>query len=127
VFAQPLLRETAAAQTRLMIARLGSSENRRKLPMSRRCELTGKGPMVGNNVSHAKNRTRRRFLPNLNDVSLMSETLGRTFKLKVSASALRTVDHRGGLDAFLAKAKEADLSPSALKIKKDIEKAQAAA
>ena len=95
--------------------------------MSRRCELTGKGPMVGNNVSHAKNRTRRRFLPNLNDVSLMSETLGRTFKLKVSASALRTVDHRGGLDAFLAKAKEADLSPSALKIKKDIEKAQAAA
>jgi large subunit ribosomal protein L28 len=95
--------------------------------MSRRCELTGKGPMVGNNVSHAKNRTRRRFLPNLNDVSLMSETLGRTFKLKISASALRTVDHRGGLDGFMAKAKEAELSPGALKIKKDIEKAQAAA
>ena len=95
--------------------------------MSRRCELTGKGPMVGNNVSHAKNRTRRRFLPNLNDVSLMSETLGRTFKLRISASALRTVDHRGGLDGFMAKAKETELSPSALKIKKDIEKAQAAA
>lgn len=95
--------------------------------MSRRCELTGKGPMVGNNVSHAKNRTRRRFLPNLNDVSLMSETLGRTFKLRISASALRTVDHRGGLDGFMAKADEAVLSPAALKIKKDIEKAQAAA
>ena len=79
--------------------------------MSRRCELTGKGPMVGNNVSHAKNRTRRRFLPNLNDVSLMSETLGRVFKLKISASALRTVDHRGGLDGFMAKADEAVMSP----------------
>jgi large subunit ribosomal protein L28 len=95
--------------------------------MSRRCELTGKGPMVGNNVSHANNKTKRRFLPNLNDVSLMSETLGRTFKLRVSSSALRTVDARGGLDAFLAKAKEGELSPNALKIKKDIEKAQAAA
>ena len=95
--------------------------------MSRRCELTGKGPMVGNNVSHANNKTKRRFLPNLNDVSLMSETLGRTFKLRVSSSALRTVDARGGLDMFLAKAKDAELSPNALKIKKDIEKAQATA
>ncbi|MBJ3763380.1 50S ribosomal protein L28 [Maribius pontilimi] len=95
--------------------------------MSRVCELTGKGPMTGNNVSHANNKTRRRFLPNLNDVSLMSETLGRTFKLRISASALRTVDHRGGLDGFMAKAKPADLSASALKIKKDIEKAQAEA
>jgi large subunit ribosomal protein L28 len=69
--------------------------------MSRRCELTGKGPMVGNNVSHANNKTKRRFLPNLNDVSLMSETLGRTFKLRVSSAALRTVDARGGLDMFL--------------------------
>ena len=83
--------------------------------------------MSGNNVSHAKNRTRRRFLPNLNRVSLMSDLLGRTFKLRISAAALRTVDHRGGLDAFLAKAKDEDLSPSALKIKKDIAKAQAAA
>ncbi len=95
--------------------------------MSRRCELTGKGPMSGNNVSHAKNRTRRRFLPNLNDTSLMSETLGRVVKLRISASALRTVDHRGGLDAFLAKARDEDLSPGALKIKKEIAKAQAGA
>ncbi len=95
--------------------------------MSRRCELTGKGPMSGNNVSHAKNRTRRRFLPNLNDVTLMSDVLGRSFKLRISASALRTVDHRGGFDAFLAKAKDIELSPAALKIKKDIARAQAAA
>ncbi|MFN3146761.1 MAG: 50S ribosomal protein L28 [Paracoccaceae bacterium] len=95
--------------------------------MSRRCELTGKGPMTGNNVSHANNKTRRRFLPNLNDVSLMSESLGRTFKLRISASALRSVDHRGGLDAFLDKAKDADLSANALKIKKEIAKARATA
>ncbi len=94
--------------------------------MSRRCELTGKGPMSGNNVSHAKNRTRRRFLPNLNEVSLMSESLGRTFKLRISAAALRTVDHRGGLDAFLAKAPDADLSDGARKIKRDLDKARAA-
>lgn len=95
--------------------------------MSRRCELTGKGVMTGNNVSHANNKTRRRFLPNLNDVTLMSETLGRGFKLRISAAALRTVDHRGGLDAFLAKAKDVELSDKALKIKKDIAKAQATA
>ncbi|MCV2882929.1 50S ribosomal protein L28 [Actibacterium sp. XHP0104] len=95
--------------------------------MSRVCELTGKGPMSGNNVSHANNKTKRRFLPNLNDVTLISDALGRSFKLRISAAALRTVDHRGGLDAFLAKAKDAELSGKALKIKKDIEKAQAAA
>ena len=95
--------------------------------MSRVCELTGKGPMVGNNVSHANNKTKRRFLPNLNDVTLQSEALGRSFKLRISASALRSVDHRGGLDAFLAKAKDEELSPKALKIKKDIAKAQAEA
>ena len=95
--------------------------------MSRRCELTGIGPMSGNNVSHAKNRTRRRFLPNLNRVSLLSDTLGHTFKLRISAAALRTVDHRGGLDAFLAKAKDEDLSVNALKIKKDIAKVVSAA
>ena len=94
--------------------------------MSRVCELTGKGPMTGNNVSHAHNKTRRRFLPNLNDVTLVSEALGKSFKLRISASALRTVDHRGGLDAFLAKAKDQDLSPNALKIKKELAKAQAA-
>lgn len=95
--------------------------------MSRRCELTGKGVMVGNNVSHAKNRTRRRFLPNLNDVTLASETLGRSFKFRIAASTLRSVDHRGGLDAFLAKSKDDELSPRALKVKKDIAKALAAA
>jgi large subunit ribosomal protein L28 len=93
--------------------------------MSRVCELSGKGPMTGNNVSHANNKTRRRFLPNLNDVTLQSETLGRGVKLRISASALRTVDHRGGLDAYLAKAKDAELSDKALKIKKEIAKASA--
>ena len=95
--------------------------------MPRRCELTGKGPMTGNNVSHAKNRTRRRFLPNLNDVTLQSEALGRGIKLRISAAALRSVDHRGGLDAFLAKAKDEELSANALKVKKEIAKATAAA
>lgn len=95
--------------------------------MSRRCELTGKAVQTGNNVSHAKNRTRRRFLPNLNDVTLASDALGRSFKFRISAAALRTVDHRGGLDAFFAKSKDAELSPAALKVKKDIAKAQAPA
>ena len=69
--------------------------------MSRRCELTGKGPMVGHKVSHSNRKTKRRFLPNLRNVTLISEALGRSVKLRVSANALRTVDHRGGLDAFL--------------------------
>ncbi len=93
--------------------------------MSRVCELTGKGPMSGNNVSHAKNRTRRRFLPNLNHVTLQSETLGRGVKLRISAHALRSVDHRGGLDAYLLKAKDVELSDNALKVKKEVLKAQA--
>ena len=95
--------------------------------MSRVCELSGKGPMSGNTVSHANNKSRRRFLPNLNEVTLISDTLGRSFQLRISAAALRTVDHRGGLDAFMAKAKEAELSPDALKIKKEIAKATATA
>ncbi|MCY3725064.1 MAG: 50S ribosomal protein L28 [Paracoccaceae bacterium] len=90
--------------------------------MSRVCELTGKKVMVGNNVSHANNKTKRRFYPNLNAVSLTSDGLDRTFKFKVSAAALRSVDHKGGLDKFLAKAKDETLSPKALKIKKDLEK-----
>ncbi|MEQ8445315.1 MAG: 50S ribosomal protein L28 [Pelagibacterium sp.] len=88
--------------------------------MARRCELTGKGVMTGNNVSHALNRTRRRFLPNLCDVTLLSESLERSVKLRVSASALRTVEHRGGLDAFLLKAKDEELSVRALGIKKEV-------
>lgn len=91
--------------------------------MSRVCELTGKGPMSGNKVSHANNKTRRRFLPNLNDVTLMSDALGLSFKLRISAAGLRSVDHRGGLDAYLAKAKDDELSDRAMKIKKDIAKA----
>ena len=88
--------------------------------MARRCELTGKGVLTGNNVSHALNRTRRRFLPNLCDVTLISESLDRSVKLRISASALRTVEHRGGLDAFLLKAKDEDLSVRALGIKKEV-------
>jgi large subunit ribosomal protein L28 len=95
--------------------------------MSRVCELTGKGPMSGNTISHANNKSRRRFLPNLNEVTLISDVLGQSFKLRVTAAALRSVDHRGGLDAYLAKAKDEELSAAALKIKKDIAKAQAAA
>ena len=94
--------------------------------MSRVCELTGKGPMSGNKVSHANNKSRRRFLPNLNEVTLMSDILAQSFKLRISAAALRSVDHRGGFDAYLAKAKPEELSPAASKIKKDIAKAQPA-
>ena len=88
--------------------------------MSRKCELTGKTVQVGNNVSHAKNRTKRRFLPNLSNVTLNSELLGRSFKFKVATSALRTVDAKGGLDPFLIKAKDDVLSANALKIKRQI-------
>lgn len=95
--------------------------------MSRRCELTGKGPMSGNTVSHANNKTRRRFLPNLQEVTMISDILGRSFTLRVSAAGVRSVDHRGGLDAFLAKARDEDLSVGALAIKKEIAKAAAAA
>ena len=95
--------------------------------MSRVCELTGKRVIVGNNVSHANNRTKRRFMPNLNNATLLSDTLGRSFRLKVSAAALRTVDHRGGLDQFLARAKDEELSARALKIKKEVHSAGQAA
>jgi large subunit ribosomal protein L28 len=95
--------------------------------MSRRCELSGKGVMSGHHVSHSNIKTKRRYLPNLNAVTLESETLGRSFRLRIAAAALRTVDHRGGLDAFLAKARDEELSPRALEIKKAVLKAQAAA
>lgn len=93
--------------------------------MARRCELTGKGVMMGNNVSHALNRTRRRFLPNLVNVTLISDTLGRSVKLRISANALRTVEHRGGLDAFLLKAGDDELSVNAQALKKEIRAALA--
>jgi|GEM_PF-101613 len=90
--------------------------------MSRACELTGKAVLTGNNVSHANNKTRRRFLPNLVNVTLISESLNQNVKLRVSANALRSVEHRGGLDAFLAKADSAELSPKARLLKKQIAK-----
>ncbi len=93
--------------------------------MARRCELSGKDVLSGNNVSHANNRTRRRFLPNLVNVTLMSDILGEKVKLRIAASTLRTVEHRGGLDGFLAKAKEAELSQKAKDVKKRIAKKQA--
>ena len=91
--------------------------------MARRCELTGVGPMVGNNVSHGNNKTKRRFLPNLCDVTLHSDKLGRGYKLRVTAAALRTIDHVGGLDAFLNKSDGEKLSTSARKIKRELAKA----
>ncbi|MCY0092500.1 50S ribosomal protein L28 [Hoeflea ulvae] len=90
--------------------------------MSRSCELTGKAVQSGNNVSHANNRTRRRFLPNLCNVTLISDALGQRYRLRISAYALRTVEHRGGLDAFLTKAKDAELSMRARLLKRQIAK-----
>jgi large subunit ribosomal protein L28 len=92
--------------------------------MSRRCDLTGKTAQVGHKVSHSNIKTKRRFLPNLLNVTLISDALGRPVKLRVSANALRTVDHRGGLDAFLIKAKDDDLSNKALELKRRIRKAR---
>ncbi len=88
--------------------------------MSRRCELTGVGPMVGHNVSHSNIKTKRRFLPNLQPASLQSEALGQTFRLRITNAALRTLDFKGGLDAYLVKASDADLSPRALRLKRQI-------
>lgn len=91
--------------------------------MSRRCALTGKGVQTGNNVSHAHNKTRRRFLPNLQKASLLSEALGQSVSLRLSAAALRTVEHKGGLDSYLLDAKSADLTPEILRLKKRVKKA----
>ena len=93
--------------------------------MTRRCELTGKVPMSGQNVSHAENKTKRKFRPNLCQVTLMSETLARKVRLKVSAHALKTVEHRGGLDGFLLKASADDLSDRCRKLRSDIVKKKA--
>jgi large subunit ribosomal protein L28 len=91
--------------------------------MARRCELTGTGPMTGRNVSHANNKTKRRFMPNLCNVTLHSEKLDRKFRFRITAAALRSVDHVGGLDAFLMKAKDEKLSTTALKVKRELAKA----
>ncbi|HEV7254236.1 MAG TPA: 50S ribosomal protein L28 [Mesorhizobium sp.] len=94
--------------------------------MSRVCELSGKAVMTGNNVSHANNKTKRRFLPNLVNVTLISEALNQNVRLRITAHALRSVEHRGGLDAFLAKAHERELSPRARLLKKQVAKKLAA-
>jgi large subunit ribosomal protein L28 len=93
-----------------------------KTDMSRRCELTGKAVLYGNSVSHANNKTRRRFLPNLVNVTLMSDALGQRVRLRISANALRSVEHRGGLDSFLVAARERELSQKAAVLKRQIEK-----
>jgi large subunit ribosomal protein L28 len=90
--------------------------------MARRCEVTGKGVQSGNNVSHANNKTRRRFLPNLHVVSLISEALGRDVTLRVSSHGLRSVEHNGGIDNWLIKTKDELLSRDALTIKRKIKK-----
>jgi large subunit ribosomal protein L28 len=97
------------------------------LAMSRRCDLTGKGVLVGHKVSHSNIKTKRRFLPNLLNVTMISDTLGRAVKLKVSANALKTVDHRGGLDAYLMAAKDGVLAPKARELKRAVAKKQAKA
>jgi large subunit ribosomal protein L28 len=90
--------------------------------MSRRCELTGKGLLVGNNVSHANNKTKRIYRPNIQLIALASELLGNSYKLRISTSALRSVDKNGGLDPFILKTKDAVLSPKALRLKRAIAK-----
>jgi large subunit ribosomal protein L28 len=90
--------------------------------MTWRCELTGKIRQIGNRVSHSNRKTKRRFLPNLVNVTLISDALGRSVRLRVSANALRSVDHRGGFDSFLVKAKDAELSPRVLELKRQIVK-----
>jgi large subunit ribosomal protein L28 len=90
--------------------------------MARRCELTGKGTLVGNNVSHANNKTKRIYRPNLQTIDLVSEVLGNSYKLKIAMNTLRTVDKVGGLDSFLLKAKDAVLSPKALRLKRAVAK-----
>ena len=88
--------------------------------MSRRCELTGVGPMVGHNVSHSNIKSKRRFLPSLKAISLQSEALGQSYRLRITNAALRTLDYKGGLDVFLLKASDADLSIRALRLKRQI-------
>jgi len=92
--------------------------------MSRRCEITGKGVLSGNNVSHANNKTRRRFLPNLQVSSMLSDVLGRPVRMRLSTRAIRTVEHNGGIDAFLLSTPNTKLTPEALILKRQIQRAQ---
>jgi large subunit ribosomal protein L28 len=93
--------------------------------MSRRCQITGKGVLSGNNVSHANNKTRRRFLPNLQDTSLLSDALGSAVRLRLSTRAIRTIEHNGGIDAFLLSTRNAKLPVDALELKRRILRASA--
>ena len=95
--------------------------------MSRRCELTGKGVQSGNNVSHANNKTRRKFKPNLRVVTVMSDKLNRSIRMRLSAHGMKSMEHAGGLDAWLLKTDNDDLSPTALRLKRDLKKKLAAA
>ncbi|MFM9862435.1 MAG: 50S ribosomal protein L28 [Micropepsaceae bacterium] len=95
--------------------------------MARRCELTGKGVLSGHNVSHANNKTKRKFRPNLSEVSLISDKLDRTVKLKISKHALRSIDHNGGLDAYIIKLNDDTLSDRARRLKREIVRAAAKA
>jgi large subunit ribosomal protein L28 len=95
--------------------------------MSRRCSMTGKGVLSGNNVSHAHNKTRRRFLPNLQVTSLLSDALGEVVRLRLSARAIRTIEHKGGLDAYLMGTSDTKLPEDALSLKRKVKKAMAAA
>jgi large subunit ribosomal protein L28 len=95
--------------------------------MSRICELTGKGRLTGNNVSHANNKTKRVYLPNLQNVTLLSDGLDRSFKFRVSTHGLRSIEHVGGLDNWLLKTADGKLSPRALKVKRELKKQQPAA
>jgi large subunit ribosomal protein L28 len=101
--------------------------DRKEKTMSRRCELTGKGVQTGNLVSHSNHKTRTRFLPNLVNVTLASDALARSVRLRVSAAALRSVEHRGGLDGFLVKARDTELSDDARALKREIVKKLATA
>jgi large subunit ribosomal protein L28 len=93
--------------------------------MARRCSFTGKAVQVGNNVSHANNKTKKRFLPNLQVTSLYSDTLDEMVRVRIAAKGLRTIEHNGGIDQFLLTSKDKDLGEDALKIKRRIEKVQA--
>jgi large subunit ribosomal protein L28 len=92
--------------------------------MSRRCQITGKGVLTGNNVSHANNKTRRRFLPNLQEISLLSDALGSAVRMRLSTRAIRTVEHNGGIDAFLLSTASGKLPADALSLKRRIERAR---
>jgi large subunit ribosomal protein L28 len=118
----PALYTSAVFTQTIDLSRASARVIFRGCAMSWRCDLTGKGPLVGHKVSHSNIKTKRRFLPNLRNVTLISDTLGRRIKLRVSANALKTVDHRGGLDAFLLKAKDDELAPRVLELKRQIVK-----